>query len=257
MSTPPSHPASPLTLALVSNTFPGREGLILGAITGAFDASSFPLVFLKQLFFTFSGVPSVHAFFTGYAALPIAMIAQQLSFGPAQVYERVVDHDSPDGGEVEVVRMQRCRDELDAERASGGRSGARTPRTPGTPRTPHNGLARVTAAPAPSADDTQPQALPSATPLSVHSARSFGYNTFPSTLSLRSAAATHHAATAAWVVPHRRMSSNFERIALPAVDPDANAELAVALATKPVQDPVVGAMFGRSAREQVMSSWFW
>jgi hypothetical protein len=43
----------------VSNAFPARSGLILGAITGAFDASSLPLCFFKVAYFAFGGTPTV------------------------------------------------------------------------------------------------------------------------------------------------------------------------------------------------------
>lgn len=45
-------------LTSVSNAFPKRSGLVLGTITGAFDASSMPLVFFKQLYFAL-GAPSL------------------------------------------------------------------------------------------------------------------------------------------------------------------------------------------------------
>jgi len=44
---------------VVSNAFPTRSGLVLGAITGAFDASSLPLVFFKLAYFSYEGRPSM------------------------------------------------------------------------------------------------------------------------------------------------------------------------------------------------------
>jgi len=46
-------------LMVVSNAFPTRSGLVLGAITGAFDASSLPLVFFKLAYFSYEGRPSM------------------------------------------------------------------------------------------------------------------------------------------------------------------------------------------------------
>lgn len=45
----------------VSNAFPARAGLVLGAITGAFDASSMPLVIFKQVYFALGGRPNLYA----------------------------------------------------------------------------------------------------------------------------------------------------------------------------------------------------
>ena len=46
-------------LITVSNAFPTRSGLVLGAVTGAFDASSLPLVFFKLAYFSHHGRPSM------------------------------------------------------------------------------------------------------------------------------------------------------------------------------------------------------
>ena len=48
-----------LKLTAVSNAFPQRSGLILGAVTGAFDASSLPLVFYKLAYYANDGKPSL------------------------------------------------------------------------------------------------------------------------------------------------------------------------------------------------------
>jgi hypothetical protein len=58
------HRTSPFSLnwqmlIKVSNAFPTRSGLVLGAVTGAFDASSLPLVFFKLAYFSHSGKPSM------------------------------------------------------------------------------------------------------------------------------------------------------------------------------------------------------
>jgi len=47
------------SLIIVSNAFPTRSGLVLGAVTGAFDASSLPLVFFKLAYFSHAGRPSM------------------------------------------------------------------------------------------------------------------------------------------------------------------------------------------------------
>jgi hypothetical protein len=52
-------PTFSLVLTAVSNAFPKRSGLVLGAITGAFDASSLPLVFYKLAYFAHGGKPDL------------------------------------------------------------------------------------------------------------------------------------------------------------------------------------------------------
>jgi len=52
-------PSSRNELITVSNAFPTRSGLVLGAVTGAFDASSLPLVFFKLAYFSHGGKPSM------------------------------------------------------------------------------------------------------------------------------------------------------------------------------------------------------
>lgn len=47
------------SLTPVSNAFPKRSGLVLGAVTGAFDASSLPLVFYKLAYFAHGGKPDL------------------------------------------------------------------------------------------------------------------------------------------------------------------------------------------------------
>jgi hypothetical protein len=41
-----------------------NSGLVLGAITGAFDASSLPLVFFKLAYFSHNGQPSMYVCIT-------------------------------------------------------------------------------------------------------------------------------------------------------------------------------------------------
>ncbi|ORX36384.1 major facilitator superfamily domain-containing protein [Kockovaella imperatae] len=72
----------------LSNTFPSRSGLILGSITGAFDASSLSICLYKVAYFRFGGKTSLRVFFLCYAVIPGLLIIQQLTFGPAVAYER-------------------------------------------------------------------------------------------------------------------------------------------------------------------------
>lgn len=48
-----------MLMSAVSNAFPTRSGLVLGAITGAFDASSLPLVFFKLAYFKYDRQPGM------------------------------------------------------------------------------------------------------------------------------------------------------------------------------------------------------
>ncbi|KAL7419783.1 hypothetical protein Q5752_005699 [Cryptotrichosporon argae] len=88
-------PAMFLAQFHLSNAFPARSGLILGAITGAFDASSMPFVFYKLAYFAYGGFPSLRSFFFFYAVIPVLLIIQQLTFGPSSVYVREAD-DAPE-----------------------------------------------------------------------------------------------------------------------------------------------------------------
>lgn len=54
----------------LSNTFPARAGLILSAVTGAFDASSIPYLLYNQLYDAVGGI-SLKAFFWSYSIIPI------------------------------------------------------------------------------------------------------------------------------------------------------------------------------------------
>ncbi|KAK4689168.1 hypothetical protein P7C73_g923, partial [Tremellales sp. Uapishka_1] len=81
-------PAMFLAQFHLSNAFPARSGLILSALTGAFDASSLPLCFFKIAYFSLGGKPTVKAFFLGYTIIPILLILQQTFFAPSTAYSR-------------------------------------------------------------------------------------------------------------------------------------------------------------------------
>ncbi|GFZ42804.1 hypothetical protein JCM24511_00522 [Saitozyma sp. JCM 24511] len=84
----------------LSNAFPARSGLILGAITGAFDASSLPLCFLKVIYFATGGTPSVKTFFLFYTIIPVLLIVQQITFGPPTIYARPSPTLPPSGSAI-------------------------------------------------------------------------------------------------------------------------------------------------------------
>lgn len=91
----------------LSNTFPARSGLILGALTGAFDASSLPLCFYKLAYFAIGHKPSLWTFWLSYTAVPILLIAQQLAFGPSQSYLRPAPEPTPAPPERPSPRVRR------------------------------------------------------------------------------------------------------------------------------------------------------
>ncbi|KAH8922086.1 MFS general substrate transporter [Atractiella rhizophila] len=68
----------------LSNAFPGHEGFILSAVTGAFDASSLPWVVLSEL--NERSVVGLRGWFWGYIVIPVVIIVQQLVMGPRTPY---------------------------------------------------------------------------------------------------------------------------------------------------------------------------
>jgi hypothetical protein len=55
----------------LSNAFPAYSGLILSAVTGAFDASSLPFVFYRLAYDATGGRLTPRIFFFGYLILPV------------------------------------------------------------------------------------------------------------------------------------------------------------------------------------------
>lgn len=55
----------------LSNAFPGSSGLILSAVTGAFDASSIPYVVYRAAYDRSGGALTPKLFFCGYLILPV------------------------------------------------------------------------------------------------------------------------------------------------------------------------------------------
>ncbi|ORY23437.1 major facilitator superfamily domain-containing protein [Naematelia encephala] len=104
-------PAMFLSQFHLSNAFPARSGLILGAITGAFDASSLPLCFYKVGYFAAGGKPSVKTFFICYTIIPILLIIQQITFGPSETYARLntslpIDDETPVAARPALAALQ-------------------------------------------------------------------------------------------------------------------------------------------------------
>lgn len=81
-------PAIFLSQFHLSNAFPAYSGVILAAITGAFDASSVPYLIYRELYQRLGGVPSIRTFFWVYTAIPVLIILQQLLMGPKSIYDR-------------------------------------------------------------------------------------------------------------------------------------------------------------------------
>ncbi|KAJ9108256.1 hypothetical protein QFC19_002504 [Naganishia cerealis] len=81
-------PAIFLSQFHLSNAFPAYSGVILAAITGAFDASSVPYLIYREVYQRLGGVPSIRTFFWMYTAVPVAIIFQQLLMGPKRIYDR-------------------------------------------------------------------------------------------------------------------------------------------------------------------------
>ncbi|KAL1409089.1 hypothetical protein Q8F55_005913 [Vanrija albida] len=204
----------------LSNTFPARSGLILGAITGAFDASSFPLVFYKAAFFAFGERPSLRTFFSLYTAIPILLVVQQLSFGPWESYERP--------GEVEAV--EEATDALIFSSPFNGPSTlppqpTRRSISPGSPYSPA----------------TSPDRSANA------NRRTSAWSTWSRD---EEGNPTHR---------RRRPSvTAYSRVAYDIPDNADESEQITRLEQGcEMRDPVVGVLFGQSAVSQVYSSWFW
>ncbi|KAL4930487.1 putative MFS transporter Fmp42 [Aspergillus undulatus] len=71
----------------LSNTFPARSGLILSALTGAFDASSALFLIFRITNEKTDGRFSSHKFFTVYLVVPVFILIAQLSFMPKTSYK--------------------------------------------------------------------------------------------------------------------------------------------------------------------------
>ncbi|CBF82467.1 hypothetical protein AN9140.2 [Aspergillus nidulans FGSC A4] len=71
----------------LSNTFPARSGLILSALTGAFDASSALFLIFRIINEKTNGVFSTQKFFLVYLVVPIFIMIAQLSVMPKTSYK--------------------------------------------------------------------------------------------------------------------------------------------------------------------------
>lgn len=72
----------------LSNAFPAYSGLILSAVTGAFDASSIPFVIYKSIYEAVDGRFSIRTFFWLYTIFPALVIIEQLTIAPSTIYQR-------------------------------------------------------------------------------------------------------------------------------------------------------------------------
>lgn len=153
------------------------------------------------------------------------MIIQQLTFAPRELYERV------------------------AEGLDGGDNTPPSLAEPVSPRTVIHPLPSV------GEDDNEVTPTPASRRRvsrqpSYHDEGDSHIHFNSSTFSRMSAFDRTHASRS------RRMSSSFSRIAYNVADDEGDEALAVELEKK-VRDPVVGVMYGRPAKEQVTSRWFW
>lgn len=71
----------------LSNTFPMRSGLILSALTGAFDASSALFLFFRLINERSGGSISIQKFFLAYLIVPVMISVAQLTVMPATSYK--------------------------------------------------------------------------------------------------------------------------------------------------------------------------
>ncbi|KAL7409530.1 major facilitator superfamily domain-containing protein [Mrakia frigida] len=72
----------------LSNTFPAHSGLILSALTGAFDSSSFPFLIYRLAYDRFGSILSLKRFFLAYLVVPLIIIIQQSLLAPSAVYSQ-------------------------------------------------------------------------------------------------------------------------------------------------------------------------
>ncbi|KAM0746826.1 MFS general substrate transporter [Meredithblackwellia eburnea MCA 4105] len=79
----------------LSNAFPAYSGVVLAAITGAFDASSIPFVFYRMMYNASGGALNLRIFFWSYLIMPVLVIIEHLTISPPETYQRLV------GGEEE------------------------------------------------------------------------------------------------------------------------------------------------------------
>lgn len=83
---------------------PGKSGLIVSAMTGAFDASS-GLFLIYRLFYQAFHSPSIKTFFTVYLVVPIAIMIVQILYMPkttVEAAESAIDETTDDTTEADV-----------------------------------------------------------------------------------------------------------------------------------------------------------
>lgn len=167
----------------LSNSFPARSGIILAAITGAFDASSLPYTFYKEAYQRVTGGIRLETFFYSYTVIGVAILLQQLLIGQDEPYEDASANDSSDS----ASQQQSASTEPTADERSALLQQTRQ---------------------RPSAQRPRPRAM-------------------------------------------RTQSSSVRRYYGPAkTDEDFGKE-------QSQTDPLAGMLYGKSASEQVFSSWFW
>lgn len=74
----------------LSNAFPARSGLILSAVTGAFDASSLPYTIYKEVYQRSHYTPHLKTFFWCYSTIAVALVLQQIFLGQDEPYEEAI-----------------------------------------------------------------------------------------------------------------------------------------------------------------------
>jgi MFS family permease len=72
----------------LSNAFPLNSGLLLSLITGSFDASSLPVVAYRELYYASHGWLTHRKWFWGYALLGLAVVFEQMTLAPRDIYTR-------------------------------------------------------------------------------------------------------------------------------------------------------------------------
>ncbi|KAI0539286.1 major facilitator superfamily domain-containing protein [Xylaria digitata] len=105
----------------LSNAFPQHSGLILALFTGAFDASSALFLIYRIIFQKTNGAFGLSDFFFSYLAVPVVIIAMQLTILPSQSYktvgEMIVDYEAPDSSDPFGSSAIETDDQVDEETA--------------------------------------------------------------------------------------------------------------------------------------------
>ncbi|KAI0908920.1 major facilitator superfamily domain-containing protein [Ustulina deusta] len=105
----------------LSNAFPQNAGLILALLTGAFDASSALFLLYRIVFEKTNGAFGLTEFFSAYLAVPVVIIAMQLTILPRQSYKTVgqmiLDYEAPGYEDLLDSSAIESDDQIDEETA--------------------------------------------------------------------------------------------------------------------------------------------